>query len=79
MAMTEEKTDQEPSMEEILSSIRRIISSDGEEGEATPEAAVKPEAVEPEVTPEADEAEGEGVLELTGRVDEPDPEPEPEP
>jgi cell pole-organizing protein PopZ len=50
---------QEPSIEEILASIRRIISDDGEEGaasegeemfaEAEPEAAAEPE---PEIEPE---------------------------
>lgn len=59
-------TAQEPSMEEILASIRRIISEDGEEGE---EAPPPEEAAEPEPTPES-EAEPES---------EPDAEPEPEP
>lgn len=85
---------QEPTMEEILASIRRIISEDsGEEGEAAPEAA--PEAPPPANEPEGSfelEEEGE-VLELTDAlpeepvaseqepafVEEPAPAPEPEP
>ncbi len=55
---------QEPSMEEILASIRKIISEDGEEGEETEEEVA-------EADPEP-EAEAEPELE-------PEPEPEPEP
>jgi uncharacterized protein len=51
-----EQTSQEPTMEEILASIRRIISEDdapgGEEAEAAPEAAAPVAAVEPEPEPE---------------------------
>ena len=85
---------QEPTMEEILASIRRIISEDsGEEGDAGPEAAPEapPPASEPEESFELEE-EGE-VLELTDAlpeepaasaqepsfVEEPAPAPEPEP
>src|SRR5258708_7098365 len=56
-----EQTSQEPTMEEILASIRRIISEDDapvEEGaEAAPEAAAEEpaaEATEPEPAPEAE-------------------------
>jgi cell pole-organizing protein PopZ len=64
-------------MEEILASIRRIISED--DAPAEPEAAAAPE---PEAEPEpAFEAPAEDdVLELTDPIDpEPAPEPEPEP
>ncbi len=82
-------------MEEILASIRRIISEDdapaegaapAEEGE--PEAAAEPGIALPEPEPEP---EDDGVLELTEKVDsvgdldvytpsaEPDPEPAPAP
>ena len=83
---------QEPTMEEILASIRRIISEDGEpmdeEGAEPAEAAAEPEP-EPEPEPPAEE---EDILELTdvveeepaeneeiAVVDEVEPEPEPEP
>ncbi len=67
--MSEAKPQQEPSMEEILASIRRIISDDGEEG--APAADDTGAAAEP-----AAEAE-EDVLELTQVVDE-EPAAEPE-
>lgn len=74
----------EPTMEEILASIRRIIS---EEGEAAPEAAkpepARPVAAAPEPKPQPvsqqsiddifgeDDEEGEDVLELTQSVEAP--------
>jgi cell pole-organizing protein PopZ len=72
--MSDQEAQQEPSMEEILASIRRIISEDGdEETAAAPEEAAAevdaPEALadpEPEPEPEvAEVAEEEEVLELT--------------
>lgn len=69
----------EPSMEEILASIRRIISEDEkEQGEdAAPSAA--PEA-DPEPVAEEAEDEDDEILDLTTRIDpEPGPEPEPQP
>ncbi len=54
--MSDPKGQHEPSMEEILASIRRIIAEDGEAGPA-PAAEEKP-------------ARGEEVLELTEMVDE---------
>ena len=72
---------QEPSMEEILASIRRIISEDSEddEGNEAPEEEAAPEEA-PEEPPEEPAAEEEDVLDLTDVVeDEPEPEPEPEP
>lgn len=59
----------EPTMEEILASIRRIISE--EEAEAAPASVDVPPRAEPE--PEED------VLELTEIVPEPEPEPAPRP
>ena len=74
--MNQPKTEQEPSMEEILASIRRIISEDGEEGEAESTAPPTLHEVPP---PAADDGD-EDVLELTEVVaEEPAPEPEPEP
>ena len=71
----------EPTMEEILASIRRIISEDdapaGEEAAPEPVVALAPEPEpepEPEVTPEPEPVED--VLELTQKV-EPTPPPAP--
>ncbi|MFN3514145.1 MAG: DUF2497 domain-containing protein [Phenylobacterium sp.] len=89
-----DQTSQEPTMEEILASIRRIISEDEPGGEGAPAAEAEEEASaeaaadipipEPEPEPEDD-----GVLELTERVETvgdldvytpaPELEPEPEP
>lgn len=81
--MSDQDAQQEPSMEEILASIRRIISEDGDEEtaaapDAAPEAVAEegeePEAVaEPESEVEAEPeveapAEEEDVLELTDEV-----------
>ncbi len=93
--MNQPKPEQEPSMEEILASIRRIISEDGEESDAPadapevplqPEAAPSLEVVAADDTPTEDAADtaDDDVLELTEvvaeqPVAEPEPEPEPEP
>jgi len=72
----------EPTMEEILASIRRIISEDEPAAEAAPEAPA-PEAVhvapEPEPEPVHVEPveEEDDVLELTQLAPEPEPEPAP--
>lgn len=58
--MSDPNAEQEPSMEEILASIRRIISEDGEEDTA--------EQPEPEPEPEPPAGHEEGVLELTDEV-----------
>lgn len=66
-----DQTSQEPTMEEILASIRRIISED----DAPPEAeAAAPEAI-PLPEPEADypNYDDDDVLELTETVDTPAP------
>ncbi len=69
-----EQGQQEPSMEDILASIRRILSEDEEEGGA--EAPVEEPAPEPEPEPEP---ELEPVSMDFEPEPEPDPEPEPEP
>jgi len=90
--MSDSNTDQqEPSMEEILASIRRIISEDGDEIADGTESA-KPAETKADTASKSDEpalvaaAEREDmdddILELTDVVDEPvafEPEPEPEP
>ncbi|UAL12475.1 DUF2497 domain-containing protein [Caulobacter segnis] len=70
-----DQSSQEPTMEEILASIRRIISEDDAPAEPAAEAAPEPELeAEPEPEPEPIE---EDVLELTDPIA-PEPEPEPE-
>lgn len=70
-----DQSSQEPTMEEILASIRRIISED--DAPAEPEAAPAP-APEPEPVFEAPPEDD--VLELTDPIEpEPEPFPEPEP
>ena len=62
-------TGQEPSMEEILASIRKIISEDGEDTE-------EDEVTEPEPEPEPEPApapEGNDAIELTDQVVPPPP------
>ena len=69
--MSQEAADAEPSMEEILASIKRIINEDDEPEAAEAEAAPS----EPEPTPEP-----EPVAEVVAEPEpEPAPEPEPEP
>ncbi len=65
--MSDQNTEEEPSIEEILTSIRQIISDDDDE--APEEEAAEEPAPEPEEAP----------IELTEKVEEPEPEPEPEP
>ncbi len=71
-----EQTSQEPTMEEILASIRRIISEDdappAEEAEAAPAPAEPAAAVAPEPEPEPPVAEPEPVAAAA----EPEPAPE---
>lgn len=70
-----EQTSQEPTMEEILASIRRIISEDDAPAEAAapePEPEAEPEQAaapvfEPEPEPEVEE--DDGALELTDKVE----------
>ncbi len=79
-----EQTAQEPTMEEILASIRRIISEDdAPAAEAAPAPAPAPEPepapapveVSPALMDETPSHEEDDVLELTQRYDEPAPEP----
>jgi cell pole-organizing protein PopZ len=70
--MTDPKAQQEPTMEEILASIRRIISDDGDEPAAAPATASAPGAAAPAAPAGADEmavAAGDDVLELTQMLD----------
>jgi len=60
--MSDPKTQQEPSMEEILASIRRIIADDGEQAPA----ADKPAAIQPQ---SETHPRGEEILELTEVVE----------
>lgn len=67
--MSDKKPDQEPSIEEILASIRQIISDeDGGGGASSPDPA--PAAPEPPAN--------DDIIDLTDKV-EPDPLPEPDP
>jgi cell pole-organizing protein PopZ len=74
--MSEQKTQQEPTMEEILASIRRIISEDGEEGgekpapkaAEPPAAAAAPATDAPVTASPAAAAPADDVLELTQMV-----------
>jgi cell pole-organizing protein PopZ len=64
-----EQSAHEPTMEEILASIRRIISEDDapEDAKAEPEVEVEeePEAAAPEPEPEVEDEPEDDVLELT--------------
>ena len=79
--MSENAPDQEPSIEEILASIRQIISDDdeGEAAEAPAEEAAPEPEPEPESEPEAAPEPEDDVLELTDAVEEPAAEPAPAP
>jgi uncharacterized protein len=78
--MNEPKTQQEPSMEEILASIRRIISEDepaeGEKAEASPDAQDTDDVLElTEIAEEAPEEAPEEVAALPEPLEEPEEEP----
>ncbi len=73
--MSESKGQHEPSMEEILASIRRIIAEDGEQ----PAAAPPPAATAVAAAQPAPAVKSEEILELTEVVEEHPTEPEPEP
>ena len=67
--MSDQNAEQEPSMEEILASIRRIISEDGEEegtAETAPEEVAEAEPAQEEPAPEPEPEEE--VLELTDEI-----------
>lgn len=69
--MADKAPDQEPSIEEILASIRQIISDDDEKPAAAAEPAPAPE---PEPEPEPEPAPADDVLELNSPLDEPEEE-----
>ena len=64
--MSESKGQHEPSMEEILASIRRIIAEDGEQPAAAAPAAAAPPPAAAQPQPAA---KGEEILELTEVVE----------
>jgi len=70
----EETTEEEPSIEEILDSIRQIISDDDDEAEEGVSDSPTESSSEPAVADSEDD-----VIELNDPVDEPTPEPDPEP
>ena len=74
--MAEQTAENEPSMEEILSSIRRIINEDDDdtpaEAEAAPEEAPASQDDVDAMFDEAGDTDDGDVLELTDKVDEPD-------
>jgi hypothetical protein len=73
--MAEQTAENEPSMEEILSSIRRIINEDDDDAPAEAEADASEPASQDDVDAMFDEAGDTGdsdVLELTDKVDEPE-------
>jgi cell pole-organizing protein PopZ len=75
-------TSQEPTMEEILASIRRIISEDDAPAEAAPAPEPEPVAEEPPVEDDVleltDPIEPPAPVESMGDIDVYSPEPEPE-
>ncbi len=73
--MSESKGQHEPSMEEILASIRRIIAEDGDQSAAAPAPAATAVAA-PQAAPAA---KSEEILELTEVVEEHPAEPPPAP
>lgn len=81
--MADKTPEQEPSIEEILASIRQIISDDDDEKdgpvEAAPAPAPKPPEPTPPPAPEPTPPLVEDVLELTDPISEPEPEVEFEP
>lgn len=80
-----DQTSQEPTMEEILASIRRIISEDDAPAEAAaapepePAPVAEPEPVEDDVLELTDPIEPPAPVETMGDIDVYSPEPEPEP
>jgi cell pole-organizing protein PopZ len=68
--MSDAKAQQEPSMEEILASIRRIISEDaeGQKPGAAPEASAAASVPGPELGAEPEHSDDGDILELTDKV-----------
>ncbi len=75
--MSGKPSEQEPSIEEILASIRQIISDDDEPAAAPPPPPA-PKAAAPKPAPPPPKVEDD-VFELTDRLDEPESEPAPKP
>lgn len=75
--MSSDKTEQEPTMEEILASIRRIISEGDDAGAVEQKPAPKEKPAEP--APVNEPPAEEDVLELTDVAEEPAPPPVEEP
>lgn len=76
--MSGKPSEQEPSIEEILASIRQIISDDEEPAAAA--AAPPPPPPAPKSAPPPPPKKEDDVFELTDKIDdEPEPEPEPAP
>lgn len=77
--MADTKTDQEPSIEEILESIRQIISDDADmpaqteaaKSAAKPEATQEPPPPEVSLTPDTDSVADSGAAAETGAIDAP--------
>jgi cell pole-organizing protein PopZ len=66
-----DQTAQEPTMEEILASIRRIISEDDAPAETAPAAAAPEPEAEPESAPEAEPVASSAVMDETPPPEEP--------
>lgn len=75
----DETPEEEPSIEEILDSIRQIISDDDEEEDAPAQAADAEDDAPAKPAQESDDDPDEDVVELTDKVDEPTPEPKAKP
>jgi hypothetical protein len=71
--MAQSANTQEPTMEEILASIRRIISEDGDDEGKAAAPAPKPAAAKPAPPPEPEADEEDDILELTDIVPEEEP------
>ncbi len=69
--MADVKTEQEPSIEEILESIRQIISDDGDQPPAAPPEPVKPAvaAAPPPPPPPRPQPAPQNILDLTDKVE----------
>ena len=71
MSQPKKEIDSEPSMEEILASIRKIISEDQQEDSIAKSNSVEEEENSPETGPNSEEFNPDDVLELTEEVEDP--------
>lgn len=69
MSQPKKEIDREPSMEEILASIRKIISEDHQEGSFEKSNSAKEVVNSPGTAPASDEFNPDDVLELTEEVE----------